>query len=616
MKRINTPSDLESYRQALVNERDPNKRVIRICCTTGCRAGGALDIVENVKQELANQSLVGIEVKKTGCRGYCENGPVMSVEPEDIFYNKVKPRDVPDIVAETLVNGRPVRRLLYSDPETKTRIQKEKEIPFFGKQVRNVFAHLGKVDPTEIDDYIAEGGYTALCKTLTTMKPTEVIETVEASGLRGRGGGGFPAGRKWRSCREAPGIVKYVIANGDEGDPGAFMDRSLMEGDPHSIIEGMIIGAYAIGAHEGFIYVRDEYPIAVEHLSVAIEQAQAYGLLGNNILNTGFDFTIEINRGAGAFVCGESTALMNSLEGRVGEPRAKYVHTVESGLWDRPSNLNNVETWANIPLIINLGAQWYAGTGTEGSKGTKIFSVVGKVRNTGLVEVPMGITLREIIFDIGGGIRKNKSFKAIQTGGPSGGCIPANKIDMPVDFDSLKQAGAMMGSGGMIVMDENTCMVDVAKYFIHFLMYESCGKCVPCREGLNQMHEILSGICEGNGKPGDLGMLETLSSFMVDASLCALGGTAPNPVLSTIRYFRNEYESHIFDKKCRAGVCRNLFEYYIDENLCNGCTLCRVKCPEEAVSGTKKKPHTIDAEKCIRCGICYTLCKQEAVVVR
>ncbi len=616
MKRINTPSDLESYRQALVNERDPNKRVIRICCTTGCRAGGALDIVENVKQELANQSLVGIEVKKTGCRGYCENGPVMSVEPEDIFYNKVKPRDVLDIVAETLVNGRPVRRLLYSDPETKTRIQKEKEIPFFGKQVRNVFAHLGKVDPTEIDDYIAEGGYTALCKTLTTMKPTEVIETVEASGLRGRGGGGFPAGRKWRSCREAPGIVKYVIANGDEGDPGAFMDRSLMEGDPHSIIEGMIIGAYAIGAHEGFIYVRDEYPIAVEHLSVAIEQAQAYGLLGNNILGTGFNFTLEINRGAGAFVCGESTALMNSLEGRVGEPRAKYVHTVESGLWDRPSNLNNVETWANIPLIINLGAQWYAGTGTEGSKGTKIFSVVGKVKNTGLVEVPMGITLREIIFDIGGGIRKNKSFKAVQTGGPSGGCIPANKIDMPVDFDSLKQAGAMMGSGGMIVMDENTCMVDVAKYFIHFLMYESCGKCVPCREGLNQMHEILSGICEGNGKPGDLGMLETLSSFMVDASLCALGGTAPNPVLSTIRYFRNEYESHIFDKKCRAGVCRNLFEYYIDEDLCNGCTLCRVKCPEEAVSGTKKKPHTIDAEKCIRCGICYTLCKQEAVVVR
>jgi len=617
VKRINTPSDLESHRQNLVNERDPNKQVVRICCTTGCRAGGALDIVENVKRELANQGLEGrIEVKKTGCRGYCENGPVMAIEPEDIFYNKVKAKDVTDIVHETLVHGKPLKRLLYTDPETKKKIHKEKEIPFFGKQVRNVFAHLGKVDPTQIDDYIVEGGYSALCKALTTMKPIEVVEAIEASGLRGRGGGGFPAGKKWRSCREAPGITKYVIANGDEGDPGAFMDRSLMEGDPHSIIEGMIIGAYAIGAHKGFIYVRDEYPIAVEHLSTAIEQAHSCGLLGRNILGTGFDFAIEINRGAGAFVCGESTALMNSLEGRVGEPRAKYVHTVESGLWDRPSNLNNVETWANVPLIINRGAEWYAETGTVNSKGTKIFSVVGKVRNTGLVEVPMGITLREIIFDIGGGIRKKKSFKAVQTGGPSGGCIPANRIDMPVDFDSLKQAGAMMGSGGMIVMDENTCMVDVAKYFINFLMYESCGKCVPCREGLKQMHEILAGICEGHGEEADLDLLETLSSFMVDASLCALGGTAPNPVLSTIRYFRDEYEAHIFDKKCRAGVCRNLFEYFIDEDLCNGCTLCRVKCPEEAVSGEKKKPHKIDAEKCIRCGICYTLCKQEAVIVR
>lgn len=617
MKRIKTPSDLESHRQALVKERDSSKQVVRICCTTGCRAGGALDIVENITKELANQGLEDrIEIKKTGCRGYCENGPVMVIEPEDIFYNKVKPKNVPDIVSETLVLGKPVKRLLYTDPETKTKIQNEKDIPFFGKQVRNVFTHLGKIDPTKIDEYIAEGGYTALCKALTTMKPMEVVEAIEASGLRGRGGGGFPAGRKWRSCREAPGIVKYVIANGDEGDPGAFMDRSLMEGDPHSIIEGMIIGAFAIGAHEGFIYVRDEYPIAVEHLEIAIEQAESYGLLGEDILGMGFGFILEIERGAGAFVCGESTALMNSLEGRVGEPRAKYVHTVESGLWDRPSNLNNVETWANVPLIINRGAESYAETGTANSKGTKIFSVVGKVRNTGLVEVPMGITLREIIFDIGGGIRKNKSFKAVQTGGPSGGCIPANRINMPVDFDSLKQAGAMMGSGGMIVMDENNCMVDVAKYFIHFLMYESCGKCVPCREGLKQMHEILSDICEGHGGEGDLESLEKLSSFMIDASLCALGGTAPNPVLSTIRYFRNEYEAHIFDKRCRAGVCRNLFEYFIDEDLCNGCTLCRVKCPEEAVSGEKKSPHTIDVEKCIRCGICFTLCKQEAVVVK
>jgi NADH-quinone oxidoreductase subunit F len=617
VNRIKTPSDLKSHRQALVKERDPSKQVVRICCTTGCRAGGALDVVEDINKELANQGLEDrVEVKKTGCRGYCENGPVMAIEPEDIFYNKVKPKNVPDIVSETLVLGKPLKRLLYTDPETKKKIQKEKDIPFFGKQVRNVFTHLGKIDPTQIDEYVAEGGYTALCKALTTMKPMEVIEAIEASRLRGRGGGGFPAGRKWRSCREAPGILKYVIANGDEGDPGAFMDRSLMEGDPHSIIEGMIIGAYAIGAHEGFIYVRDEYPIAVEHLGIAIEQADSYGLLGEDILGTGFDFTLEINRGAGAFVCGESTALMNSLEGRVGEPRAKYVHTVESGLWDRPSNLNNVETWANVPLIINRGAEWYAETGTANSKGTKIFSVVGKVRNTGLVEVPMGITLREIIFDIGGGIRKNKSFKAVQTGGPSGGCIPKSKIDMPVDYDSLKKVGAMMGSGGMIVMDENNCMVDVAKYFINFLMYESCGKCVPCREGLKQMHEVLSDICEGHGEEGDLELLERLSSFMVDASLCALGGTAPNPVRSTIRYFRDEYEAHIFDKKCRAGVCRNLFEYFIDEDLCNGCTLCRVKCPEEAVSGEKKKPHTIDLEKCIRCGICFTLCKKEAVVVR
>jgi NADH:ubiquinone oxidoreductase subunit F (NADH-binding)/Pyruvate/2-oxoacid:ferredoxin oxidoreductase delta subunit len=388
-----------------------------------------------------------------------------------------------------------------------------------------------------------------------------------------------------------------------------------MEGDPHSILEGMIIGGYAIGANQGFIYVRDEYPIAVEHLSIAIEQAEEYGFLGKNILGTGFGFTVVIERGAGAFVCGESTALMNSLEGKVGEPKAKYIHTVDSGLWERPSNLNNVETWANVPIIISKGAQWYADIGTDTSKGTKIFSLVGKVRNTGLVEVPMGITLREIIYDIGGGIRKDKRFKAVQTGGPSGGCIPMNKIDMPVDFDSLKEVGAMMGSGGMIVMDENTCMVDVAKYFINFLLYESCGKCIPCREGLKQMHGILSNICEGHGKNEDIELLEELSSFMVDASLCALGGSAPNPVLSTIQYFRDEYRAHIFDKKCRAGVCRNLFDYLIDETLCNGCTLCRVKCPEEAVSGEKKEPHVIDPERCIKCGICYSLCKQEAILV-
>ena len=559
MTKIRTSADLEALRQAILSKRDPNKQVLRVCCTTACRAGGALEVVANFEKELAGAGLQDmVEIKKTGCRGFCENGPVMVIEPQNIFYNLVKPEDVTKIVNSTLVEGRPVKRLLYTDAETRKKIASEKEIPFFQKQIRNVFGKTGKIDPAQIDDYIAEGGYAALCKALTTMGPEEIIETIEASGLRGRGGGGFPAGRKWRSCREAPGIVKYVIANGDEGDPGAFMDRSLMEGDPHSIIEGMIIGAYAISANQGFVYVRDEYPIAVEHLSIAIEQATSYGLLGENILGTGFDFTIEIVRGAGAFVCGESTALMDSLEGKVGEPRAKYVHTVESGLWNRPSTLNNVETWANVPLIINRGAEWYAETGTPMSKGTKIFSLVGKVRNTGLIEVPMGITLREIIFDIGGGIRKRgKAFKAVQTGGPSGGCIPMSKIDMPVDYDSLRALGAMMGSGGMIVMDEDNCMVDTAKYFINFLIYESCGKCVPCREGLKQMHEILSNICEGNGEEGDIELLENLSSLMMDASLCALGGTAPNPVLSTIRYFRDEYEAHIFNKECPSGVCRN-----------------------------------------------------------
>jgi NADH-quinone oxidoreductase subunit F len=557
-----------------------------------------------------------VTIKKTGCHGFCEIGSVMVIEPDNILYQRVKPKDVPEILSETIVKGNVLDRLLYVDPKTGEKVLREAEIPFYQNQRKVVSSNTGKIDPTDIEDHLAVGGYAAVSKALTTMKPMEVIETVEASGLRGRGGGGFPAGRKWRSCPQEPGIVKYVIANGDEGDPGAFMDRSLMEGDPHSIIEGMIIGAYAIGSNQGFIYVRDEYPIAVKHLSTAIEQAMSYGLLGKNILDTGFDFTLDVVRGAGAFVCGESTALMNSLEGRVGEPRAKYVHTVESGLWERPSILNNVETWANVPLIINRGAEWYADTGTPKSKGTKIFCLVGKVRNTGLVEVPMGITLREIIYDIGGGIKQDKGFKAVQTGGPSGGCIPMSEIDTPVDYDSLKALGAIMGSGGMIVMDENNCMVDVAKYFINFLLYESCGKCLPCREGLKQMHEILSKICEGKGEERHIDLLERLSSLMVGASLCALGGTAPNPVLSTIRYFRDEYEAHIFEKKCRAGVCRDLFEYYIDEAMCNGCTLCLVKCPEEAVSGEKKKPHAIDLAKCIRCGVCYSLCKEDAVCVR
>jgi len=557
MGKIKSPSELESFRKSTLDKRDSRKKTIRIC-NTGCRGRGSSKVVEAFEHHIREKNLHDqVILKKTGCHGFCEIGSVLFIEPDNILYKDVKPEDVPDILSETILEGNILKRLLYRDPIGKKRIQREADIPFYRNQEKTVSHNAGKIDPTDLDDYIAAGGYAALSKVLSSMTPVQVIETIEGSQLRGRGGGGFSAGRKWRSCREAPGIVKYIIANGDEGDPGAFMDRSLMEGDPHSIIEGMVIGAYAIGANNGFIYVRDEYPIAVEHLSIAIGQAHTHGLLGTDILGAGFDFSMEIERGAGAFVCGESTALMNSLEGKVGEPRAKYVHTVESGLWDSPSNLNNVETWANVPLIINRGAEWYSESGTDRSKGTKIFSLVGKVKNTGLVEVPMGTTLQEIIFDVGGGIKKNRRFKAVQTGGPSGGCIPVNRMETPVDYDSLKALGAMMGSGGLIVMDEDTCMVDVARYFINFLMYESCGKCVPCREGLRQMYEILSNICEGHGEEGDIELLEGLASFMIDASLCALGGSAPNPVLSTLRYFRDEYEAHISKKECPAGVCRN-----------------------------------------------------------
>jgi NADH-quinone oxidoreductase subunit F len=614
--RIKNPEALEKLRESISRCRGHQKKTIRVC-NTGCRARGSSMVLEALNHQITVRGLNdSVEIKKTGCHGLCEMGPLMVIEPSNLFYRTVRPDDVPEIVSETLIDGREIERLLWSENTSKKRLSFERDIPFYQKQKKNVLCHTGRIDPTKIDDYIAEGGYTALGKTLMAMTPLEIIRTIEDSGLRGRGGGGFPAGLKWRSCREAEGVVKYVIANGDEGDPGAFMDRSLMEGDPHSIIEGMIIGAYAIAAHQGYIYVRDEYPIAVEHLSIAIQQAGQYGFLGEDILGTGFDFEVQIKRGAGAFVCGESTALMNSLEGKIGEPRAKLIHTVESGLWERPSNLNNVETWANVPLIINEGAEWYTSLGTDGSKGTKIFSLVGKVNNTGLVEVPMGITLREIIFDIGGGIKGNKAFKAVQTGGPSGGCLPSSKLDMPVDFDRLTEAGSMMGSGGMIVMDENSCVVDLARYFVHFLLDECCGKCVPCREGLRQMHEILLNICEGRGQEGDIELLTELSSFMAQASLCALGRTASNPVLSTIRYFRDEYDAHIFDKRCPAGVCKALIEYYIDAELCTGCTLCQLKCPENAISGKKKGPHMIDHERCIRCGICSSVCKFEAVRVK
>ena len=540
----------------------------------------------------------------------------MVIHPEGTFYSQVKVADVPEIVAETLVNKQLVDRLLYKDPVSKQKVSKESEVPFYSHQHRLIFGNNGLIDPTNIDDYIAMEGYSALAEALFSMSPEEIIETIKESGLRGRGGGGFPTGIKWASCRKAHGEPRYVMCNADEGDPGAYMDRSLLEGNPHSVLEGMVIGAYAIGSNEGFIYVRNEYPLAVKNIDIAIKQAEDYGLLGEDILDSGFDFKVKISRGGGAFVCGESSALMRSLAGKVGRPRAKYIHTVEKGYRDLPSTLNNVETWANVPLIINKGADYYASIGTEKSKGTKIFSLVGKVKNTGLVEVPMGTSLRTIIYDIGGGILKNKKFKAVQTGGPSGGCVPEGLLDLPVDFEKLTQAGAMMGSGGMIVMDQDNCMVDVARYFLDFLQEESCGQCVPCREGVTRLLQVLTDICAGEGKDGDIELLENVADTLHELSLCALGGTAANPILTTLLYFRDEYLEHIHEKKCRAGVCKGLFYYEIDEEKCNGCHVCFRKCPQEAVYGEKKEPHTIDQEKCIHCTICYESCKFEAIVIK
>jgi NADH-quinone oxidoreductase subunit F len=614
LDRVSNFTELEKLRDSILLQRGKIEQHIRIC-NTGCRARKSLKVSAALQEEIKARDLgEKVAVKETGCHGYCEMGPVVVVEPENIFYCRVNAEDIPEILSETILNGRVVERLLWKDPEAGT-IVCEKDLPFYKEQQKFVSGTCGRIDPTDIEDYIADSGYMAMGKVLTTMSPAEVVQKVIASGLRGRGGGGFPTGIKWRLCSAAPGDTKYIIANGDEGDPGAFMDRSIMEGDPQSIIEGMIIGAYAIGAHKGYLYVREEYPIAIDHLALAIRQAEEYGLLGDNILGTGFGLSLQINKGAGAFVCGEETALMVSIEGKSGTPRSRPPYPANEGLWGRPSVLNNVESYANITRIFRNGADWYGSIGTPGSKGTKIFSLVGKVKNTGLVEVAMGTTLRKIIFDIGGGIRDGRNFKAVQTGGPSGGCIPMSKIDMPVDYDSLREAGAIMGSGGMIVMDETSCMVDVARYFLNFLLFESCGKCVPCREGLKQMHAILTNICEGRGEEDDIALLSELAGFMTTASLCGLGGTAGNPVLSTIRYFKHEYEAHIFNKKCSAGVCKNLFAYEIDVDSCTGCTLCRVKCPENAISGEKKKPHTIDGGSCVKCGICFSLCRFNAIRV-
>ena len=559
MKKIENAAQLDSYRQQCVAERDPDRAVIAVCTGTGCQAHGCDNVVAGLRQELESAGFGDkVEVKTTGCHGYCEKGPLALIRPEGILYQRVKEKNIADIVNRTIAKGEVLDKLLFFDPATKERVKLEQDVPFYKLQERLVFGDNSYIDPRSIEDYFGIGGYQALQKVLAEMSAEAVVAEVKEAGLRGRGGGGFATGRKWESAKNAEGEIKYVICNADEGDPGAYMDRSLLEGNPHAIIEGMMVGAFAIGATAGYVYVRNEYPQAVRNLQSAIESARECGLLGENILGGGFNFDIHISKGGGAFVCGESSALIASIEGEVGEPRAKHIHMAESGLWGKPTVLNNVETWANVPLIINRGAAWYKGLGTEGSSGTKIFSLVGKVKNTGLVEVPMGITLRKIIFDIGGGIPKNRAFKAVQTGGPSGGCIPAEHLDMPVDFDALTEIGSMMGSGGMIVMDDQTCMVDVAKYFVAFLKGESCGKCTTCREGLQRMYEILDKITSGTGTMADLELLEEMAPVIQQASMCGLGKTAPNPVLSTLRYFRDEYLAHINEKRCPAGVCNAL----------------------------------------------------------
>ena len=614
VKCIRSPKDLEKLREEIKSKRKPSKSSVSVCVSTGCVALDASKVKEAFIAELEKQGLKDqVEIKETGCLGFCEQGPRVTIYPEEICYFKVKPEDAPEIVSKSILEKKVVERLLYKDPATGKGVQKLEDIPFYKYQRRLLLENNAKIDPKNIEDYIALGGYSALAKVLFEMTPEQVVEEVKKSKLRGRGGGGFPTGLKWETTRNAPGEHKYVIVNCDEGDPGAFMDRSLMEGNPHSVLEGLIIGAYAIGANEGFVYVREEYPIAVENISTAIRQAEEYGLLGEDIIGSSLSLRVKVHKGAGAFVSGESSALMTAIEGKVGEPRPKYVHTAVKGLWDKPSLLNNVKTWASVPLIVLKGAEWFRSIGTEGNSGTMIFSLVGKVNNTGLVEVPMGITLRDLIFKIGGGIRDGKKFKAVQIGGPSGGFIPEQHLDIPVDYDELVKVGSMMGSGGMVVMDEDTCMVDVARYFVDFLLEESCGKCIPCREGLRVLSSILSDICAGKGKSEDIQTTEEIAETMREALLCALGRTAANPVLTSLKYFRDEWEQHIIEKRCPANVCKALTDFYINPEKCQACLLCLKECPAGAIQGDKDQVHWIDQEKCIKCGTCYEICNFQAV---
>jgi NADP-reducing hydrogenase subunit HndC len=619
MDKVMNVEELRSLKDRLIKNQDLKQPIVRVCLGPGCLAQGA-DKVVAAFQKICKAKGQSIQIKpmmkETGCHGFCKVGPLLTISPGDLFYTKVKPADVEEIVERTLIQGEVIERLLYS--ENGTSYRDSASIPFYKMQQKIATRNLGIIDPLIFEDALIRGAYQAAGKVLASMTPDEVIKEIETSGLRGRGGAGFPTGRKWRSAvaalKKFPGNA-YVVCNGDEGDPGAFMDRAIMEGDPHSVLEGMLIGAYAIGANQGFLYVRAEYPIAIKNLTQAIDQARALGMLGKNILGTGFDFDLRINRGAGAFVCGESTALFTSIEGRAGEPRAKYIRSVEKGLWNRPTVLNNVETWANVPVIIDRGGEWYSKIGPSNSTGTKAFSLVGKVKNVGLIEVPMGVSLSRIVEEIGGGIPGKPQFKAVQTGGPSGGCIPYNLKDVPVDYDSLIKVGSMMGSGGMIVMDDTDCVVDVARYFLHFLEDESCGKCLPCRLGLKGMLQFLERFSKGEGAVEDIDELESLAVAIQDGSLCALGGSAPNPVLTTLRYFRDEYIAHIVDKKCPAGVCKALITYQIDQEACTGCGLCVRNCPQGCISGEKKKPHKINESACIRCGMCLDACKFSAVMV-